>query len=143
MKLHPVTIMIGLLVFEHFFGILGMILATPYPMESQMKTIVATRRVPFTLFLTSPPILLRRTLASNCFLFGNIFKKCLLIDSTFVLSLLKVLAPLFIGFVIAWLFNPLVKKLESKGISRTMGAILVYTINKRKSGIKFTSIYHF
>lgn len=29
MKLHPVTIMIGLLVFSHFFGIIGMILATP------------------------------------------------------------------------------------------------------------------
>ena len=29
MKLHPVTIMIGLLIFQHFFGILGMILATP------------------------------------------------------------------------------------------------------------------
>ena len=29
MKLHPVTIMIGLLLFEHFFGIIGMILATP------------------------------------------------------------------------------------------------------------------
>ena len=29
MKLHPVTIMIGLLVFGHFFGILGMIFATP------------------------------------------------------------------------------------------------------------------
>ena len=29
MKLHPVTIMIGLLLFGHFFGILGMILATP------------------------------------------------------------------------------------------------------------------
>lgn len=29
MKLHPVTIMIGLLVFQHFFGILGMIIATP------------------------------------------------------------------------------------------------------------------
>lgn len=29
MKLHPVTIMIGLLVFGNFFGILGMILATP------------------------------------------------------------------------------------------------------------------
>ena len=29
MKLHPVTIMVGLLVFEHFFGILGMIIATP------------------------------------------------------------------------------------------------------------------
>ena len=29
MKLHPITIMVGLLVFEHFFGIIGMILATP------------------------------------------------------------------------------------------------------------------
>lgn len=29
MKLHPVTIMIGLLLFGHFFGILGMILSTP------------------------------------------------------------------------------------------------------------------
>ena len=28
-KLHPVTIMMGLLIFEHFFGILGMIIATP------------------------------------------------------------------------------------------------------------------
>ena len=30
----------------------------------------------------------------------------------FILGLLKVLSPLFIGFVIAWLFNPIVKKLE-------------------------------
>ena len=29
MKLHPVTIMLGLLIFEHFFGIIGMIIATP------------------------------------------------------------------------------------------------------------------
>lgn len=29
MKLHPVTIMIGLLVFGHFFGVIGMVLATP------------------------------------------------------------------------------------------------------------------
>ena len=29
MKLHPVTIMVGLLIFEHFFGIIGMIIATP------------------------------------------------------------------------------------------------------------------
>ena len=28
-KLHPVTIMIGLLIFGHFFGIIGMFLATP------------------------------------------------------------------------------------------------------------------
>ena len=29
MKLHPVTIMVGLLIFQHFFGILGMVIATP------------------------------------------------------------------------------------------------------------------
>ncbi len=29
MKLHPVTIMVGLLVFQHFFGIIGMVVATP------------------------------------------------------------------------------------------------------------------
>jgi predicted PurR-regulated permease PerM len=29
MKLHPVTILIGLLIFEYFFGIIGMIIATP------------------------------------------------------------------------------------------------------------------
>ena len=29
MKLHPVTIMVGLLIFGHFFGIIGMIIATP------------------------------------------------------------------------------------------------------------------
>ena len=37
MKLHPVTIMLGLLLFGHFFGILGMILATP--LISILKTI--------------------------------------------------------------------------------------------------------
>ncbi len=29
MRLHPVTIMVGLLIFQYFFGIIGMILATP------------------------------------------------------------------------------------------------------------------
>ena len=29
MKLHPVTIMLGLLIFQHFFGIIGMVVATP------------------------------------------------------------------------------------------------------------------
>ena len=38
MKLHPVTIMIGLLVFEHFFGIIGMIVATP--VIASLKVIV-------------------------------------------------------------------------------------------------------
>ncbi len=38
MKLHPVTIMIGLLIFEHFFGIIGMIIATP--VISALKIII-------------------------------------------------------------------------------------------------------
>lgn len=46
----------------------------------------------------------------------------------FILSLLKVLLPLFIGFIIAWLFNPLVKKLESRKIPRMAGSIIVYAI---------------
>lgn len=29
MQLHPVTIMLGLLIFQHFFGIIGMVIATP------------------------------------------------------------------------------------------------------------------
>ena len=29
MKLHPVTIMLGLLLFNYFFGMIGMIVATP------------------------------------------------------------------------------------------------------------------
>lgn len=46
----------------------------------------------------------------------------------FVLGLLKVLSPLFIGFVIAWLFNPIVKKLEEKGITRVWGSIIIYAV---------------
>lgn len=63
---------------------------------------------------------------------GCVFVATLLIKEwgilQFIFSLLKVLAPLFIGFVIAWLFNPMVKKLESKGIPRMAGSILVYAI---------------
>lgn len=39
MELHPVTIMLGLLIFGHFFGIIGMIVATP---------LVATLKIIFT-----------------------------------------------------------------------------------------------
>ena len=46
----------------------------------------------------------------------------------FLFSLLSVLAPFFIGFVIAWLLNPVVTKLENKKIPRALGAIIVYTV---------------
>ena len=37
MKLHPVTIILGLLIFGHFFGIIGMVIATP--LTAIIKTI--------------------------------------------------------------------------------------------------------
>ncbi len=46
----------------------------------------------------------------------------------FLISLLSVLAPFFIGFIIAWLLNPLVTKLENKKIPRALGTIIVYVI---------------
>ncbi len=46
----------------------------------------------------------------------------------FVLGILKVISPLFIGFVIAWLFNPLVCKLKEKGLSKILSAIIVYLV---------------
>lgn len=47
---------------------------------------------------------------------------------TFIKTLLKVVSPLFIGFIIAWLFNPAVKKLEEKKIPRIAGSLIVYAI---------------
>ena len=47
---------------------------------------------------------------------------------TFIKTLLSVISPLFIGFIIAWLFNPAVKKLEKKKIPRIAGSLIVYAI---------------
>ena len=44
----------------------------------------------------------------------------------FFVTLLKVATPFFIGFAIAWLFNPIVVKLERDGIRRGLAACLVY-----------------
>lgn len=46
----------------------------------------------------------------------------------FILILLKVMAPLFIGFIIAWLFDPLVKWLQKKGMRRSIGTAITYVI---------------
>lgn len=45
-----------------------------------------------------------------------------------LMGVLKVISPLFIGFIIAWLFNPLVKKLNDKGIPKVLSALIVYAI---------------
>ena len=46
----------------------------------------------------------------------------------FLLIILEVIAPLFIGFIIAWLFDPLVKWLQKKGLRRSIGAIVTYIV---------------
>ncbi len=46
----------------------------------------------------------------------------------FIKTLLSVCAPLFIGFVIAWLFNPIVSALQKMGVKRILGTILVYSV---------------
>ena len=45
-----------------------------------------------------------------------------------IVKLLKVISPLFIGLVIAWLFNPIVKWFEKKKVKRIFGTTIVYTI---------------
>ena len=46
----------------------------------------------------------------------------------FIITILKVIAPLFIGFIIAWLFDPLVKWLQKRGMRRTIGTAVTYVI---------------
>lgn len=46
----------------------------------------------------------------------------------FLFTVLKILSPLFIGFIVAWLFNPLVVWLNKKGINRTFGSLIVYLV---------------
>ncbi len=44
----------------------------------------------------------------------------------FVSKLFKILTPLFIGLVFAWLFNPLVTKMQNKKIKRVFGTSIVF-----------------
>ena len=46
----------------------------------------------------------------------------------FILTILKIVSPLFIGIVIAWLFNPFVSYLQKKGMRRGMGATISYIL---------------
>lgn len=46
----------------------------------------------------------------------------------FVKTLFKILSPLFLGIVIAWLLNPFVKWLEKRNVRRSIGTIFAYFI---------------
>jgi len=45
---------------------------------------------------------------------------------TFLLTLLKLVSPLFFGFALAWLLNPIVIFLEKKRICRKIGIVIIY-----------------
>ena len=46
----------------------------------------------------------------------------------FILNLLKIVSPLFIGIVIAWLFEPVVKFLKNHKVHRTLATSIVYIV---------------
>ncbi len=41
-------------------------------------------------------------------------------------TILVVISPVFIGLIVAWLFDPIVTKLRNKGVPRIVGALIVY-----------------
>lgn len=45
-----------------------------------------------------------------------------------ILTILRVISPFFIGFLIAWLLNPLVNKLQDKGLKRSIGVVIVFLL---------------
>jgi predicted PurR-regulated permease PerM len=66
-----------------------------------------------------------------CFIIGIyaitiIFKEWHLKET--IVVLLKTVSPLFIGFFLAWLFDPIVTWLERKGLRRVFGALITYLV---------------
>ncbi len=47
---------------------------------------------------------------------------------TFIIDLLKVISPFFIGFILAWLLKPLAEKLNKYVKNKTLSAIMVFAI---------------
>ena len=65
-------------------------------------------------------------IAATIYVVIRLFKETHVLD--FVFKILEICLPLFIGILIAWLFDPFIKWLESKKIRRTLGAIITYLI---------------
>ncbi len=65
-------------------------------------------------------------LALGVYLILLLFKETNILN--FIWTVIKIVAPLFIGILIAWLFDPFVKWLQSKKIKRSFGAIITYLI---------------
>ncbi len=65
-------------------------------------------------------------LAAGIYLIVLLFKETNILS--FLWTVLKIVAPLFIGIIIAWLFNPFIDWLQEKKVKRTIGAIITYLI---------------
>jgi len=46
----------------------------------------------------------------------------------FIFKIIKIISPVIIGLVIAWLLNPLVSSLSSKGMKRVYSTVIVYIV---------------
>ncbi len=57
-----------------------------------------------------------------------------------LIILLKIISPLFIGFFVAWLFDPFVTFLQGKKIKRSLGALITYVIFLSVIGLIIGSI---
>ncbi len=56
----------------------------------------------------------------------RVFKETKIFD--FICKILQICLPLFIGVLIAWLFDPFIKWLEKKKVKRILGALITYLI---------------
>lgn len=65
-------------------------------------------------------------IAAIAYVVIRLFKETKILD--FILKILEICLPLFIGLLIAWLFDPFIKWLETKKIKRTFGAVITYLI---------------
>ncbi len=62
----------------------------------------------------------------GAYLLLKIFKELGILN--IILGILKILTPLFIGIVVAWLLNPLITRFEKKKIRRGIGVAFAYII---------------
>ena len=66
------------------------------------------------------------------FIIGVVLASLIIIKELYIFNIIKtifkVLTPLFIGFVIAWFFNPLVNKISGKGVPKVIGALIIYLV---------------
>ncbi len=65
-------------------------------------------------------------IVASVYIFLRIIKELHIIH--FVRSIIRILTPLFIGIIVAWLINPFIKWLEGKKVRRIIGTLFAYLI---------------